>query len=184
MRRILFSAFVLIFSSQSSGIGMAVEPGRPGYQDSLFADLHSAINGVVQSPLLAIVLAPDRYAAMHAPPPVRVTVPRSDASNKHLSGVIRPQSNGPGIRVSPPMRSTPLLPKDAAKLTPPATGGTGTSTPSTRLNAALSAPVLARSPVFRVPALPLPTHKPSSKITPFDVTTGTANTAGINPWWT
>lgn len=184
MRRILLSAFLLIFLTQSSGIGLAFAPGRPGYQRSLLADLHGAINGLMQSPIFAMVLAPDRYAAMHAPAPARVTAPRVDATKTRLHDVQRPVSRGLGLRGAPPaMLKKPLLPKDAEKLHPPTTSSVlRSATLNARAPFSLHAPTID----FSLPT-PAPTHnaiRRPGRIRAFDVTTGSTNTTGINPWWT
>ena len=186
MRRFICATLLMSLCLQSTGAA-AAGPEGANVSATLAQgrlDLGGATNWLVGSPLFAMILTPDRYAAMHAPRPVRVTAPHVDATKTRLTGIIRPQSNGSGQRIAgPTMRARPLLPKDAEKLTAPQR--TATAAPASRLRAALpvQAPIVDRNPVVRVPALPAPAHRPSIPRATFDVTTGSTNATGTNTWW-
>lgn len=169
------------FASAGLAFLLSIQSGSLGLTRDDFSQWLSAIGS---APLIAMITAPDRYAAMHQPAPARVTAPHVDASKTRLISIIHPQPNGVGERVTLPWPSKPILPKDAVKLVIPAVGAS--STPSSRLSAALSqqAPVVNRNSAAAFTPLALPTHRPGGPIRAFDVTTGTPNTTGINPWWT
>jgi YD repeat-containing protein len=186
MLRTISSLLVILFLGQGSGAtALANSQSSKLFFASAKMDFGQILASAQATQIGALLTGSERYAAMHSTPPARVSAPHVDVSKTRLTEVIRPQSNGRGLRAAgPPLRATPLLPKDAAKLPapPPSSGGAGTITPST-LRAALSAPVIARGPAFPVPSLRLPPHKTPGKVTPFDVTTSSPNTTGINPWW-
>jgi len=199
MRRFICATLLIALCLQSTG---AAAVGLDGTNvgatlAQVRIDFQSVSNWFIQSPTLAMILTPDRYAAMHAPAPTRVVAPRADASKTRLQDVQRPVSRGPGVRGTPPeMRKRPLLLKDAEKLQAPAVTPPPNSAAS-NARAALtsraptidfSLPKPAATPTisFSLPTL-APGHPPvrtSGGIHAFDVTTSSPNTTGINPWWT
>lgn len=186
MHRTVFFALAILFAAQSTGATALRGSTQDVGQSSFFAQLRMDFAPILASAAAThigalLTMNADRWNAMHAPPPARVTAVKSDPSKTIQHGVVRPTFAGIGMRGAPPeMLKQPLLPKDADKLQAPSITASG----ATRASASLIHAPTIDDLLTRVQ---LPAHTPtprSSRIRPMDVTVSSANTTGINPWWT
>lgn len=188
MRRMVLFLLVLLFSVQSTGAAALEDSARPSVLPSVLAQVRIDLEQMVASAAATRIGAlltgnGDRWNLMHASAPARVVPVKSEPSVVGHRGLVRPTPLGAAIRGTPPeMLKAPLLPKDAAKLHPPNIVG-GSSNTASRTSAPAARPPTIGGFFSRAPGS---THPASarSRIHPMDVTAGSPNTAGINPWWT
>lgn len=182
MRRFICATLLIAFCLQSTGIAATGSDGMDSARSTFVAmgrALDTALNHLATSPLLAMVIAPERFAAMHAPAPVRPkhVGPLLTASEMRTTVRERPANWRSGTPITAVhMLERPLLPKNADKLRPPITSsGTARSSSSITRASVLNATARSISQVLRAPR---------QSLRPMDVTSGSPNNTGFNPWWT
>jgi YD repeat-containing protein len=187
MRRFICATLLISLCLQSTGAAAAGPEGTASIGATIAQgrlDLQGALNWFFQAPMIAFIAAPDRYASMHAPPPTPPphTTPKFTAADLKNTVRERPINWRAGTRgVAPPMLERPILPKDSKKVPALGSGATNASVSSvftTPLNKILSVPVIRASAVAQPP------HIGPPKRATLDVTVGSSNNTGINPWWT
>ncbi len=155
---------------------------------SLLAELRLDLEQIIASGTATYIGAlltnnADRWAAMHAPPPVRPphTEPKFTSTDFKNTVRERPANwrNGPPGTHLPRMLDRPLLPKDSKRA--PELASSTSSTANNTFRGAFS--TILRGPVNSAASTQHP-HIGSRPRTSLSVTTGSSNNTGINPWWT